>query len=77
MVLTTLEEQCRDRIIDLVPMIRQVNAALFAEHEEYVKVTLTILKNRFYELEAEGANEWTDPPADIMQWINDNRPYNI
>ncbi len=77
MVLTTLEEQCRDRIIDLVPMIRQVNAALFGEHEDYIKVTLTLLKNHFYALEQAGATSWTDPDADIMAWINDNRPYNI
>ena len=77
MVLTTLEEQCRDRIIDLVPMIRQVNSALFGEHEDYVKTTLTLLKNHFYQLEADGATTWTDPEQEVMDWINNNRPYNI
>jgi len=71
----TLEQSCEQGIIEYAPYYRQNNAALFGEHTEYVSVVIVFHRSHYAALRESGATEWRELPAEMIQWMNENRPY--
>jgi phage host-nuclease inhibitor protein Gam len=70
----TLEQACEQSILEYAPYHRQINA-LNGEHTEYVNAVLAMHRAWYQRLTEDGFTEWTELPAEHIQWMNENRPY--
>ena len=70
-----MEKECENAILEYAPIFRQVNAALLNEHRDYVETVLVIHRNHYHQLIEKGETQWRELPAEIVQWLNENRPY--
>lgn len=71
----TLEQNCENAILEYAPYYRQNNAVLFGEHVEYIAAVIELHRGHYRSIVAAGGTEWTELPADAIQWLNENRPY--
>ena len=71
----TLEQACEQAILEYAPYYRQTNAVLFGEHSEYIRVVIEFHRGHYRNLVNSGATEWTELPAESIQWMNANKPY--
>jgi len=70
----SLKTDCQLAIYSYAPQIRQTNAALDGEHQDYVTLVISSLRFRYEELKIEGATEWSID--DFLREILDaEKPY--
>jgi len=70
-----MKTECENAILEYAPIIRQLNAAMEGEHKDYVEKVLIIFRDHYRRLKADGATEWTAPPQDLLDYLDDNKPY--
>jgi len=57
----SLQEQCREAIYNYVDEETQMNASLFGEHADYVKMVIQILRAEYIAQQDAGATAFTIP----------------
>ena len=70
-----MEQACEQAILQYAPYYRQINALSSGDYKDYVDTVIVIHRNHYAQLVEAGATEWTDLPAELTQWLDDNKPY--
>ena len=65
--MANLKDGCTASIYTYAPIIRQLNAALYGEHKDFVDKVLGLYRQHYHDLKQSGRTEWEDLPQEFRQ----------
>jgi len=70
----SLKSECQESIFSFAPLHKQLNAELFDEHKDYIKVVITLHKDE-YEIQKANNNSNFVLSESNKNFLNNNKPY--
>lgn len=69
-----IKAECEAAIYSYAPQMRQTNAALLGDYEEYVEFVVSSLRAHYHVLKEAGETEWSIPD-DLKAQLDADKPY--
>lgn len=70
----SLKSECQESVFSFAPLHKQLNAELFDEHKEYIRVVITLHKDEYEMQKAAGASSFTLSEHN-RTFLTDSKPY--
>ena len=72
--MANLRDGCKAAIHAYADQETQNNAVLFNEHRDFVEMVIRLYRDRYKDLEQQGATEWSEDQA-IEDYLDSIKPY--
>ena len=70
----SLKSECQESVYSFAPLHKQLNAELFDEHKEYIKIVITLHRDEYETQKAAGATSFT-LSEDSKTFLTNTKPY--